>query len=39
LIFTPVMWPDFKSTDLAAAVDEFHSRERRFGAVPAAALA
>ena len=39
LIFMPVMWPDFKSSDLAAAVDEFHSRERRFGAVPEAALA
>jgi undecaprenyl diphosphate synthase len=39
LIFTPVMWPDFGASDLAAAVEEFHSRERRFGAVPKAALA
>jgi undecaprenyl diphosphate synthase len=39
LIFTPVMWPDFKASDLAAAVQEFHSRERRFGALPHAALA
>jgi undecaprenyl diphosphate synthase len=39
LVFTPVMWPDFQASDLAAAVDEFHSRERRFGAVPKAALA
>jgi len=39
LIFTPVMWPDFGQKDLAAAVAEFHSRERRFGTVPAAALA
>ena len=39
LVFTPVMWPDFGAADLAAAVQEFHSRERRFGAVPAAALA
>lgn len=39
LVFTPVMWPDFGGADLAAAVEEFHSRERRFGAVPAAALA
>jgi len=39
LIFTPVMWPDFGESDLGAAVDEFHSRERRFGAVPKAALA
>jgi undecaprenyl pyrophosphate synthase len=33
------MWPDFDATDLEAAVDEFHSRERRFGAVPKVALA
>jgi undecaprenyl diphosphate synthase len=39
LVFTPVMWPDFAASDLAAAVEEFHSRERRFGAIPAAALA
>jgi len=39
LIFTPVMWPDFKASDLAAAVQEFRSRERRFGALPHAALA
>ncbi len=39
LIFTPVMWPDFKASDLGVAVAEFHSRERRFGAIPAAALA
>ena len=34
LIFTPRMWPDFDATDLRRAVDEFHRRERRFGAVP-----
>ncbi len=39
LVFTPVMWPDFSTSDFAAAVAEFRSRERRFGAVPAAALA
>jgi len=39
LVFTPVMWPDFGPADLAAAVAEFRSRERRFGAVPAAAFA
>jgi undecaprenyl diphosphate synthase len=39
LVFTPVMWPDFGASDLAAAVAEFRSRERRFGAVPTAALA
>jgi undecaprenyl diphosphate synthase len=39
LLFTPVMWPDFKASDLASAVAEFHSRERRFGALPHAAFA
>ncbi len=34
LVFTPVMWPDFTASDLAAAVGEFRSRERRFGALP-----
>ena len=37
LYFTRRMWPEFSSTDLAAAVEEFRSRERRFGTVPAAA--
>jgi undecaprenyl diphosphate synthase len=39
LVFTPVMWPDFTAADLAAATAEFRSRERRFGALPRAALA
>ena len=39
LVFTPKMWPDFHAADLKAALSEFSSRERRFGAVPAAALA
>ena len=39
LVFTPVMWPDFAASDLARAVCEFQSRERRFGALPRAALA
>jgi len=39
LVFTPVMWPDFGASDLAAAVGEFHARERRFGTVPEAVLA
>jgi undecaprenyl diphosphate synthase len=39
LVFTPVMWPDFGAPDLAGAVAEFRSRERRFGALPRAALA
>jgi undecaprenyl diphosphate synthase len=39
LVFSPVMWPDFSASDLAAAVGEFRSRERRFGELPQAALA
>jgi undecaprenyl diphosphate synthase len=35
LVFLERMWPDFDATDLDAALDEFHHRERRFGAVPA----
>ena len=37
LYFTRRMWPDFAADDLAAAVAEFHARERRFGCVPAVA--
>jgi undecaprenyl diphosphate synthase len=33
LVFTGRMWPDFGAGDLAAAVAEFHARERRFGMV------
>jgi len=35
MVFTQRMWPDFGPADLAQAVTEFHSRERRFGAVAA----
>jgi undecaprenyl diphosphate synthase len=35
LVFTPTMWPDFTSADLAAALHQFRARERRFGALPA----
>ena len=34
LYFTERMWPDFDVADLSAALAEFHSRERRFGALP-----
>jgi undecaprenyl diphosphate synthase len=34
LWFTARMWPDFGPADLAAAVADFHRRERRFGALP-----
>jgi len=37
LYFTDRRWPDFGPADLASAVKEFHSRERRFGTVPEAA--
>jgi undecaprenyl diphosphate synthase len=35
MVFTRRMWPEFSTEDLAAAVEEFHRRERRFGAVTA----
>lgn len=31
LVFLPTPWPEFTPEDLAAAVVEFHRRERRFG--------
>ncbi len=37
LYFTDRRWPDFSPADLEQAVHQFHSRERRFGAVPEAA--
>ncbi len=33
-VFTPTMWPDFNAACIQEALEEFHSRERRFGAVP-----
>ena len=36
LYFTPRLWPDYTAEDLADAIKEFHSRERRFGALAAA---
>lgn len=33
LVFTRTMWPDFDAAALAAAVREFHNRDRRFGTV------
>ena len=35
LYFTPCLWPDFGSADLYAAMQEFGTRHRRFGRVPA----
>ena len=34
LVFTDRMWPDFDRNDLEAALVEFSTRERRFGAIP-----
>ena len=36
LVFTDVLWPDFRRKDLFDAVKEFQARERRFGGVDAA---
>jgi len=36
LFFTETMWPDFDAAALAAAVADFHARERRFGGLPEA---
>jgi undecaprenyl diphosphate synthase len=34
LLFSDLMWPEFGAYELRAAVEEFHRRERRFGAIP-----
>lgn len=36
LLFTPIMWPDFGGGHLAEAIEDFRSRDRRFGRVAAA---
>jgi undecaprenyl diphosphate synthase len=33
LLFSPRLWPDFTGEDLAAAVEEFRRRDRRFGGI------
>jgi undecaprenyl diphosphate synthase len=38
LYFTELMWPEFDGEALAAALDSFHRRERRFGSVPSLPL-
>lgn len=35
LVFSRRMWPDFDAADLAGAVRDYRSRDRRFGALPA----
>lgn len=32
--FCPKLWPDFLESDFRAAIDDYHSRTRKFGAVP-----
>ena len=34
LVFTPKMWPEFDGHDLKAAIEDYASRERRFGRLP-----
>ena len=33
LVFTPVLWPDFRKEEYLAALSEYASRDRRFGKV------
>ena len=33
LVFTDVLWPDFRRADLFAAIREYQQRERRFGTI------
>ncbi len=33
LYFTPVLWPDFDEKTFMEAIDEYHSRQRRFGMI------
>lgn len=33
IFFTPVLWPDFRKENLAEAIIDFQSRERRFGKI------
>jgi len=39
LHFTDRLWPDFDACDLAAAIGDYHRRERRYGSLPAARIA
>jgi undecaprenyl diphosphate synthase len=39
MVFTPRMWPAFTGQDLAAAVEAYHRRDRRFGAIASQRLA
>ncbi|WP_062232992.1 di-trans,poly-cis-decaprenylcistransferase [Aureimonas sp. N4] len=39
LLFTPRLWPDFQPEHLKEALRDFATRQRRFGALPAEAVA
>jgi undecaprenyl diphosphate synthase len=36
---TPTLWPDFRGSDLLQACADYAARERKFGGLPASALA
>ena len=36
LHFTDKRWPEFRVADLEGALADFHTRQRRFGALPTA---
>jgi undecaprenyl diphosphate synthase len=36
LHFCPRLWPDFEESDLQEALEDYHSRTRKFGALPCA---
>lgn len=38
-VFTDTLWPDFTKSDLEACIDEFQSRDRRFGNLSASEVA
>ncbi len=38
LYFCPKPWPDFEEADLACAIADYHSRTRKFGDLPRAAV-
>jgi undecaprenyl diphosphate synthase len=39
LLFVDRLWPDFSGQDLTNALEWFRSRDRRFGGIPALAVA
>lgn len=38
LFFTDAMWPDFAASHFQQAVADYHTRDRRFGSIPALAV-